>query len=84
MAAFIVTMSTDQPLPLDHYEAIADHNYRLSGGAKKAIAALRAKPRSERTDIENGMVDYWVHVIQALNWSTKIAAQRARIASNGS
>lgn len=76
-------MAPNIPITESDYAAIKLHNDKLADGAKKALNTLRRIPRYERTDIENGMVDWQIRVMQVLNWSTKVAAQRARISDNG-
>jgi hypothetical protein len=76
-------MSTASRLTYDEYNLIREHNNSLKAGARKAIDKIRRMPRHERTDLENGMLDYWVHVVQCLTWSTKIAEQKAGLVDDG-
>jgi hypothetical protein len=75
-------MSTAPQLTFDEYRVILTHNARLASGARKAIAHIRQTQRTDRSDIENGMLDYWLHVVQCLTWSTKIAEQMAGLLSD--
>jgi hypothetical protein len=65
------------------YDIIKAHNDRLIVGVKRDIDRIRQTPRSKRNEIDNGMIDYWIHAVQALKWSTAIAAQRAGVPVNG-
>ena len=77
------TMSTTATLSVAQYELIKAHNAVLSDSAENQIMVLRAIPQADRPPYIQGQLNYWIHAVKALKWSTAIAAQRAGVKTDG-
>lgn len=75
-------MAKQPTLTVQQFETIRDHNAALIDGIKDDIQRIRQKPRRQRSQYENGQIDYWISALQALRWSVNIAAQKAKVDIN--
>lgn len=76
-------MAKRTPLTADEFEVIRSHNERLIDGCNDGISQLRMSSHVPRPAYIQGQIDYWLHAVKALRWSTAIAAQRAGMETYG-
>lgn len=66
----------------EFYERLSEHHAKMLEGVDKSLDEFRKSRTNNNDKYLNGQIKYFEHVKSALNWSTRIALQKAESTDN--